>query len=70
MNEKNEEIYLNFEVEENNDFQNNEIEFFESSNGNCDNCIKCEDCIGCRRCTGDIFGGNIFRGSHLGTFSH
>jgi hypothetical protein len=59
MNEKNEEIYLNFEVEENNDFQNNEIEFFESSNGNCDNCIKCEDCIGCRRCTGDIFGGNI-----------
>ena len=60
MNEKNEEIYLNFEVEENNDFQNNEIEFFESSNGNCDNCIKCEDCIGCRRCTSDIFGGNIF----------
>ena len=60
MNEKNEEIYLNFEVEENNDFQNNKIEFFESSNGNCDNCIKCEDCIGCRRCTGDIFGGNIF----------
>ncbi len=35
MNEKNEEINLNFGVEENNDFlKNNEIEFFEPSNVN------------------------------------
>jgi hypothetical protein len=35
MNEKNYEINLNFEVEENNDFlNNNEIEFFEPSNVN------------------------------------
>ena len=34
MNEKNEEMNLNFEVEQSIDFQNNERDFFESSNVN------------------------------------